>query len=243
MKEAAVARQAERANGLEKPKRSKRVGVGGVLGGAVAGLNVRLSRQVVNLVRAHLRDQLNQVCRVRQVPNVQNQVLVIAGDVLQQIVDPRRVVRRRAPPKSVDDIAPFQKESRQVRAILASDACNKGNLASIFSRHLEYSGPSSASRPARRVARRRVPPKRGRERRRSLRRLTGPPTQCSRRYHRLSLLANRTIRSPCIGTAHQTCRWPAEGRRLPRRSCLRVTQRDLLPDTGGRPRIPESDRS
>ena len=117
------------ANGVEEAQHADAVGVGRVLRHLERHLHVRLRAQVVELVRPHLRDDLEAVGRVGEVAVVEDELARVDVRVLVQALDPARVERRRPPDHAVHLVPFAQQQLREVRAVLAGDARDERDLA------------------------------------------------------------------------------------------------------------------
>ena len=116
------------AHRLEQAQRAERVGIGGVLGGLEADLDVALRRQIVDLVGLGLLDQADQVGGVGQVAVVQEEACLVLVRVGVEMVDPAGVERRGAPLDAVHDVALGQQKRREIGAVLAGDAGDQRDL-------------------------------------------------------------------------------------------------------------------
>ncbi len=104
------------------------VGVGGVLGGLEADLDVALGREVVDLVGLGLLHEADQVGGIGQVAVVQEEARLVLVRVDVEMVDAGGVERRRAPLDAVHDVALGEQELGEIGAVLAGDAGDQGNL-------------------------------------------------------------------------------------------------------------------
>ena len=120
-----------------QPERAQRVGIGGVFRLLEGYRDVALGGEIVELIGPDLLDDVGQAGRIRHVAVMQHEPPGFARLAVEQMIDPRRVEQRGPPLDAVDDIALFEQKLRQVAAVLAGDACQKGDFAVGFGkRHL-----------------------------------------------------------------------------------------------------------
>ena len=83
-----------------------------------------LRREIVDLVGLVLLDEADEVGRIRQIAIVHEEARLVLVRIDVEIVDARRIERRGAALDAVDDVALFEQQARQIRAILPGDAGN-----------------------------------------------------------------------------------------------------------------------
>ena len=83
-----------------------------------------LSRQVVDLVRLHVAQELPQTSRVGQVGKVKKEAVLRFVQIAVDVVNPAGIEATGTALQAVYFIALLQKEFRKVRAILARNAGN-----------------------------------------------------------------------------------------------------------------------
>ena len=114
--------ESQRAHRFEQAQGSERVGIGGVLGLVEGHVDVALGGEVVDLVGLHFLQDVHQAARVGHVAVVQEHAHLGLVHVAVQVVDPRRVEERGAPPHAVHFVALPEQELGEVGAVLAGDA-------------------------------------------------------------------------------------------------------------------------
>ena len=112
--DAAGLRQTAQAHGFEDAQHARGIDIGGELRGVERHLHVALGCKVVDLVGAHLADDLNDAHRVAEIG-----IMEVEPGSAFEMGDPLAVVGRRAADRAVDVITLFQQEFRQERAVLA----------------------------------------------------------------------------------------------------------------------------
>ena len=86
---------------------------------------MRLSSQIVDFVWLRLLDDTNQICRIRNVAVVQIKSNLLFVRILIEVVDTRRVERRRASFYSVHNVSFGQQQFGQIGPVLACGTRNK----------------------------------------------------------------------------------------------------------------------
>ena len=126
--EARLLRQAQDADRLQDAQRADAVGVGGVFRLLEGHRHMAHRRQVVDLVGLDLLDDAHQAGRVGQVTVVQREMPAVDMRILVQVVDAVGVEQAGATLDAVDLVALLQQQFGQIRAVLAGDAGDEGNL-------------------------------------------------------------------------------------------------------------------
>jgi hypothetical protein len=121
--------QAEDADGFQQAHHADAVGVRRVLRRLEADLDVGLGAEVVDLVRAGLGEDADQVGGIRQVAVVQEEAGVGDMRVHVEVIHARRVEGGGAALHAVHDIALRQQQLRQVGTVLARHAGDQGDAA------------------------------------------------------------------------------------------------------------------
>ena len=120
--------QPREAHGLQDAQDARRVDVRRELGHVERDLHMALRREVVDLVGADGRDDLEDAQRVAEVA-----VVEVEARPALQMGDPLAVVGRTAPDDAVDLVALLQQKLREVAAVLSRHAGNQRFLRHLFS--------------------------------------------------------------------------------------------------------------
>ena len=120
--------QPEDADGFEQAQRAQAVHVGGVFRAFKANSYVALRTQVVDLVRLGFLHDADQVAAVAEVAVVQVKAGVVNVRVLVDVVHALGVELAAAALDAVHDVALFQQQLGEVRAVLAGDAGDEGDF-------------------------------------------------------------------------------------------------------------------
>ena len=84
-----------------------------------------LGPEVIDLIGLQVVDELDEIHGVGEVAVVEEKANAIDMRILVEVVDPRCVERTGAPDDAVDFVAFGEQKVRQIRSVLASDACNE----------------------------------------------------------------------------------------------------------------------
>ena len=117
--------QAAGTDSLQKPERPQSVGIGGIFRTIPRNLNMRLCRQIINLVRLNLLDQAQDIRGIRQIAVMQLQPGVFVMTVLIKMINPRCIERRSTALHAVNLISLFQQQLGKIRTVLPSNSSNK----------------------------------------------------------------------------------------------------------------------
>ena len=120
------ARKSIAPDGFEQADRAQRHHVGGVLRNVEAYFDVALGAEIVDLIRADLRQTPGQGAGIVQVRIVQKELRSRLVNIYVQVVHAFGIQRRRPPLQAVDLIALRAQELGQIRAILPGNASNQG---------------------------------------------------------------------------------------------------------------------
>ena len=104
--------------------------------------------EIVNLVRLHRLNDADQVRRIRHIAVVDLKIRIRDMRILVDVVDARRVERRRAPLYAMNDIPLAQQELGKICAILSGDSGNECYFHRPFLARLTINCPVSASVPS-----------------------------------------------------------------------------------------------
>ncbi|MCY1531169.1 hypothetical protein D9M68_663870 [compost metagenome] len=118
----------EDADRFEQAQGAQAVDVGGVFGALEADGHMALCAQVVDLVGLGFLHDADQVGAVAEVAVVQVEAGVVHMRVLVDVVDALGVELAAAALDAVNDVALFEQQLGEVRAVLAGDAGDEGDL-------------------------------------------------------------------------------------------------------------------
>ncbi len=122
MVEAGFLLQPQDAYGLQQAQGAQAVHVGGVLGAFKAHRDMALCAQVVDFIGLCFLHDADEVAGVAEVAVMQVEARIVDVRILVDMVHALGVERRSPALDTVDDVAFFQQQLGQVRAVLPSDA-------------------------------------------------------------------------------------------------------------------------
>jgi hypothetical protein len=113
---------AENPDRLQQPEHAERVGIGGIFGALETDADMALGGEVVDLGRADLLHQPDQIGRIRHVAIVQQERHIAGVRVFIEMIDARGVERGRPALDAVHGIAEAKQIFGKVGAVLTGHA-------------------------------------------------------------------------------------------------------------------------
>ncbi len=109
--EAACLAEPQDSHGFKQPQRAERIGIRRIFRRFKTHLHMALRAQIINLVGPHFLYDTAQIGSIRQVPEMQAEANVLLMRVLIEMINARRVERRRPPFQTMDAITLLSRSS------------------------------------------------------------------------------------------------------------------------------------
>ena len=120
--------QAQYANSLEQTQRAKSIGVCRIFRRLEGDLNVRLRREIVDLVRLRLLNDADDIGCIRDIAIVQMKCNALLVRVVNEVVYPFGVEGRRPALNAVNHITFAEQELGEIGAVLSGGAGDQSDL-------------------------------------------------------------------------------------------------------------------
>ena len=114
-----------------RSQRAQSVGIGGIFRRFEAHLHMALRREIVDLVGLRFLNDPDDIGRIRHVPVMQEERRRAFMRIDVEMIDSLGIKRGCASLHAMDDVIAFQKQFRQIAAVLAGDASDQRGFATV----------------------------------------------------------------------------------------------------------------